>query len=90
MPRVRLELLLALLAHGMSVPEACACLRRDLDMQHRFVLGYRGRCVTLGAQAVGALGKLDRLQPERKCGFSKLLGWNADTARRWLNQVRGD
>lgn len=90
LPRARLELLLALLGHGMSVPEVCACLRRDLDVRHRFVLGYRGRCVTLGARAVGALERLDRLRPKRTGGFDRLLGWNADTARRWLNQVRDD
>ncbi len=90
LPCARLELLLALLAHGMSVPEACACLRRDLDVRQRFLLGYHRRCVTLGARAVGALERLDRLQPERKGGFDRLLGWNADTARKWLNQIRGD
>ena len=89
LPRVRLEVLLALLAHGLSVPEVCACLQRDLDARRRFLLGYRGRCVTLGARAVGALEELDRLQLKRTGGFVRLLGWNADTARRWLNQVRG-
>lgn len=57
-----------------GVPEACACLRRDLDVRHRFVLGYGGRCVTLGARAVGALAGLDRLKFKRRGGFDRLLG----------------
>ena len=88
LPRAQLELLLALLALGLSIPEVCTRDRRDVDWERRFVLGYRGRCVTLGARAVGALARLDRQQPKQKGGFDRLLGWNADTARHWLNRVR--
>lgn len=90
LPRARLELLLALLDLGLSIPEVCTRDRRDVDRGRRFVVGYRGRCVTLGARAVGALAELDRLQPKRTGGFDGLLGCNADTARRWLNQARDD
>ena len=77
--RARLELLAALTDLGLSIPEVCTRTWRDLDRDRRFVLGYGGRCVTLGARAVRALETLERFQTGR-CPFEKLLRWNADTA----------
>ena len=89
LPRARLELLSALLELGLSVPEACTRTWNDLDRERRFVVGYKQRYVTLGARAVGAVERLERLKPGRR-PFERRLGWNADTAGGWLKRVKTD
>ena len=87
--RARLELLLALLDLGMSVPEVCACRWFEVNLTNRTVLGYRQRLIRLGAPAVEALTQLLKAQPEPDLKSPKrMLGWNPDTARRWLKQVQ--
>lgn len=88
-PRARLELLLALLALGMSVPEVCACRWDDVNLAGRFLLGYGKRYVTLSARAVMAFEGLESVQPRRKGYVQRVLAWNADTARRWVKRVVG-
>lgn len=85
--RARLELLLALLALGMSVPEVCACAWHDIDTNKRFLLGYHKRYVTLGVPAVKALTQLLEIRPRKGDYAERLLGWNADTARFWLKRI---
>lgn len=89
--RARLELLLALVALGMSIPEVCACRWFEVDLAHRTVRGYKQRQVRLGAPAVETLSQLLKVQsnPDLKSP-KRLLGWNADTVRRWLKQVKLD
>lgn len=85
---LRLELLVALLNLGMSVPEACAARRSDLVLERRLLYGYRQRMVKLGARAVSAYAALTDATPSSRClGWMRLLGWSADTARRHLNGV---
>lgn len=73
----------------MSVPEACACIWYDVDAERRFLLGYYKRFVTLGAEAVYALEQLSTLTPKAKRQrMARIIGWNADTARRWLKKPR--
>ncbi len=89
-PRValRLELLVALLNLGMSVPEICCCKRDDLDLKYRRLFGYKKRSVKLGAKAVAAYVALTDATPASHLkSWSWLLGWNADTARRHLKRV---
>lgn len=89
-PRValRLELLVALLNLGMSVPEICCCKRHDLDLKCGRLFGYKKRSVKLGAKAVAACVALANATPASHLkSWSWLLGWNADTARRHLKRV---
>lgn len=73
-PRValRFELLVALLNHGMSVPEICCRKRHDLNLEDRRLLGYKKRSVKLGAKAVAACVALANATPSfhknRGCG----------------------
>lgn len=84
----RLELLVALLNLGMSVPEVCAARRSDLVLERRLLYGYKQRMVKLGARAVLAYAALtDAVLPSCRHGWSRLLGWNADTARRHLQRT---
>lgn len=86
--RARLALLLALLTLGMTVPEVCACKWCDVNLKSRFVFGYKKRFVKLGVPAVRAFEQLLMVQPHvDPKGLRWMLGWNADTARRWLNEV---
>jgi integrase len=86
--RARLELLLALLALGMTVPEVCGRKWHDVTLKGRLLYGYRKRFITLGVPAVRAIEQLLKVQPHVKPeGCKWMLGWNADTARRWLNKV---
>ncbi len=85
---LRLELLVALLNLGMSVPEICSCRRFDLELKQRRLLGYRKRSVKLGVTALVACTKLTGARPlQNERPWSRLLGWNADTARRHLKAV---
>ena len=86
--RVRLELLLALLASGLSVPEACTRCWRHVQLRERRVMGYHHRPVLLNAAAVTVLEELREGVPEaqRREGMW-LVGWTPATARRWLKRV---
>lgn len=84
----KLDLLIALLNLGMSVPEVCSRRRSDLALERRWLYGYKQRIVKLGARAVAAATTLINVTPPVRChGWTRLLGWNADTARRHLRQV---
>lgn len=84
--RARLELLLALMALGMSLPEVCSRYRQDINVEDRLIVGYRGRVLKYGVVVVTALDTLGALRP-RQYGGQRLLGWEPDTARRWLKQL---
>jgi hypothetical protein len=86
--KARLELLLALLHLGMSVPEACSRTGMDLNASRRLLVGYRHRTVVLGAQAVTALETLEKLKPSPYRN-SQLIGWRPATARKWLRRIEG-
>ena len=89
--RAKLELLAALLDLGMSVPEVCACIWRDVNLESRFLIGYKKRSIQFGVVAVMAFERLLSLSSTKLEGsFQRVLGWNADTARRWLKRVRSD
>jgi len=64
--RARLELLLALLALGMSVPEICSRRWWDVNLKDRRLFGYRKRFVMLGVPAVRAFEQLLKVQPHVK------------------------
>jgi hypothetical protein len=85
----RLELLLALMALGLSLPAVCSRLWMDVNLPRRLLVGYKGRTVVLGAEAVAALEALLELRPKLH-GGQRVLGWQPATARRWLKEVRGD
>ena len=86
--RARLEVLLALLALEMTIPEVCSRKWHDVNLKRRLLYGYKKRFVTLGAPAVRAFEQLLKVQPHVKPeGVRWMLGWNADTARRWLNKL---
>lgn len=87
--RARLELLLALMALGVSLPEVCSRLWMDINLPRRLMVGYKGRTVVLGAEAVAALETLLELRPKLH-GGQRVLGWQPATARRWLKEVRRD
>ena len=85
--RDRLELLLALLASGLSVPEACTRCWRHVQMRERRVVGYHHRTVRLNAAAVTALERLGEGVSEADWrGEVRLVGWSPATARRWLKR----
>ncbi len=85
---LRLELLVALLNLGMSVPEVCAARHSDLVLERRLLYGYRQRITRLGAKAVSAaVALVDATPATRRHGWMRLLGWNADTARRHLRHT---
>ena len=85
---LRLELLVALLNLGMSIPEICACRRFDFEFKYRRLFGYKKRSVKLGATAMAACTKrIDATPSLNERTWLRLLGWNADTARRYLNEV---
>lgn len=84
--RARLELLLALMALGMSLPEVCSRYWQDVNVKDRLIVGYRGRVHKYGVTVVTALDTFVALRP-RQYGGQRLLGWEADTARRWLKRL---
>lgn len=70
-----LELLVALLNLGMSVPEICCRKRHDLNLEDRRLLGYKKRSVKLGARAVAVCVALANATPSfHKKSWSWLLG----------------
>ena len=85
--RARLELLLALLALGLSVPEICTRRWFEVDLKARFLFGYKQRKVHFGVPAVGAFENFLRLHKKEPPNYARVLGWNPDTARRWLKRV---
>ena len=85
--RARLGLLLALMALGMSLPEVCSRRWGDINQADRLIVGYRGRVLKYGVEVVAALETLSALRPQVYAG-QRLLGWEANTARRWLNFLR--
>lgn len=86
--RARLELLLALLDLGMTIPEICSRKWHDVNLKCRILYGYRQRFVKFGVPAVQAFEQLLKAQPHvDPKGIGWMLNWNADTARRWLNKV---
>ena len=85
--RRRLELLLALLALGLSLPEVCACRWSEVDLKARFVLGYKQRKVHFGVPAALAFERFLRLHKKEPPNYARVLGWMPDTARRWLKRV---
>ena len=85
--RARLELLSALTALGMSLPEVCSRRWGDVNLKDRIIVGYRGRCLGYGVDVVTALEALFALRPQYH-GAQWLLGWQADTARSWLRWLR--
>ena len=85
--KARLELLLALMALGLSLPEVCSRYWQDVNTKDRLIVGYRGRVLGYGVAVVTALDTFTALRP-RQYGGQRLLGWSADTARRWLKQLR--
>jgi len=86
--RVRLELLLALMALGMSLPEVCSRRWREVNFKDRLLVGYRGRCLRFGVDVVAPLDALLALRPLHYDG-QRVLGWQPETAKRWLKQVHG-
>ena len=86
--RVRLELLLALLALGLTVPEVCTRRWFEVDLKARFVLGYKQRKVHFGVPAALAFERFLRLHKKEPPNYARVLGWNPDTARRWLKQIK--
>lgn len=87
--RIKLEVLLALLDLGLSVPEACSRRWRDVDLEKCKLVRCSGAKVTLGADAVVALEAQWLKQPEyRRDGYYKVLAWSPDSARRWLKRVK--
>ncbi|CAA9582593.1 MAG: hypothetical protein AVDCRST_MAG86-3016 [uncultured Truepera sp.] len=82
--RAKLELLLALIKLGLSVPEVCSRSWRNVNLQDRLIVGYRGRCLKFGVEVVAALEGL----PPPRYGGQRLLGWQPDAARRWLRRVK--
>ena len=87
--RVRLELLLALMALGMSLPEVCSRRWHEVNFKDRLLVGYRGRCLRFGVEVVAPLEALLALRPQRYDG-QRVLGWQPETARRWLKQAQPD
>jgi integrase len=84
--RARLELLFALTALGMSLPEVCSRRWGDVNLKDRIIVGYRGRCLGYGVDVVTALEALLALRPKQH-GGQWMLGWQADTAGSWLKWV---
>ena len=84
--RVRLKGLTALLKLGLTLPEACSRRGNDISFKFQVVYGYKRRYIPLDAEALDALLHLARLYREEHYGPG-ILGWKADTARRWLKQV---
>ncbi len=87
--RARLELLLSLMALGLSLPEVCSRLWMDINLSRRLLVGYKGRTVVFGAEAVAGIEVLLELRPKLH-GGQRVLGWQPATARRWLKQVQCD
>ena len=85
--RVRLELLLALLALGLSIPEVCTRRWFEVDLKARFVLGYKQRKVQFGVPAALAFERFLRIHKKEPPNYARVLGWTPDTARRWLRRV---
>ena len=89
--RTKLEALLALLALGLSVPEACEVRWSAIDLERRTLRRADGRQVTLGVPALQAVGALWVKQAKyRRDGYYPALGWSSDSARRWLKKVLAD
>ena len=85
--RGRLELLLALLALGLSIPEVCTRRWFDVDLKSRALLGYRQRRVHFGVPAALAFEQFLRLHKKEPPNYARVLGWNPDTARQWLKRA---
>ena len=77
---------MALLKLGLSVPEVCSRSWRDVNLQDRLIVRYKGRCLKYGVEVVAALEGL----PPQRYGGQRLLGWQPDTARAWLRRVQTD
>ncbi len=89
--RARLTALLSLLELNVSIPEACTRYWSDVNLEHRHLIGYDGRQVTLQAEAIEALMALWEVLPKSTQSRNRrVFGWSADTARRWLKLVRVD
>ena len=84
--RARLELLLALMALGMSLPEVCSRRWGDINQADRLIVGYRGRVLKYGVEVITALAARSTLKPLRYKG-ERVLGWTAATARGWLRRL---
>ena len=85
---LKLEVLVALLNLGMSVPEICSCRRFDLELEQRRLLGYKKRSIKLGVTAIVVYTKLISIKTLlEEQSWLRLLGWSADTARRHLKAV---
>ena len=85
--RARLELLLALLALGLSIPEVCTRRWFEVDLRARFVLGYKERKVQFGVPAALAFERFLRLHKKEPPNYARVLGWTPNTVRRWLKRV---
>ncbi len=87
--RTKLEVLLALLDLGLSVPEACSCTWAMIDVSTRALTRPGARRVALGVPAVRALEALWWAQAEyRRNVYYTALAWSPETARKWLKKVR--
>ncbi len=54
----------------------------------RRLYGYKHRFVTLNVEASAALEGLAKFYPkEQRASSKRILGWEPDTARRWLKRV---
>jgi hypothetical protein len=72
----------------MTVPEVCSRKWHNVNLKGRLLYGYSKRCVTFGVPVIRAFEQLLEVQRNVKPeGARWVLGWNADTARRWLNKV---
>ena len=85
--RARLELLLALLALGLSIPEVCTRRWFEVDLKARFVLGYKERKVHFGVPAALAFEQFLRLHKKEPPNYARVISWTPDTARQWLKRV---
>ena len=88
--RAKLRVLFALLTLGLTVPEACTRTWRDLVPEARRLYGYRQRFITLNVEASAALKGLAKFYSKEgpvSFRFRRILGWEPDTARRWLKRV---
>ncbi len=87
--RIKLEVLVALLDLGLSVPEACSRKWGSIDPERRTLRRVTGEQVALGVPALEALEALWRAQAKyRRDRYFTALGWSPDSARRWLKKVR--
>ena len=85
--RTRLELLLALLALGLSILEVCTRRWFEVNLKARFLLGYKQRKIHFGVPAAPAFKKFLRLHKKEPPNYVRVIGWTPDTARRWLRRV---